>query len=120
MTRIPLDPSTKKPLVYHLLDDLANYELCVEFETRKYQCVSSSSSSVIPIVLPTEQPVSTLPTVAPSGFYVTGKVFIDYNENGVQDSGEPSLSDASVSITNRSGDIVCMPRTDSFGYSFVI
>lgn len=115
LTTLPLDPSTGKPLSYHLLDDQVNYELCVNFETRPYQCVSSNTSSIIPTIYPSDSPVSNLPTISPSGFSISGKVFIDYNENGVQDSGEPSFSDATLAITASSGDIVCSPKTDSFG-----
>jgi hypothetical protein len=109
LTSAPLDPRTKEPLSYKIRDDKINYELCMEFEMKASSCVSSSVNA-----FPTATPLS--PTVADvAGFPVTGTVFLDFNENGVQDSGEPAFANASVRVVDTADSTICSLKTDTAG-----
>lgn len=48
---LPLDPKTQQSYEYKILDAQGNYQLCVNYETKPVDCVSSSVSSVIPTVI---------------------------------------------------------------------
>lgn len=57
---IPLDPETGGQYSYQTMDNNYNYELCVNFESKAPQCVSSSiDTSDIPMVIATPTPVAT-------------------------------------------------------------
>ncbi len=57
---IPQDPETGGQYSYQTMDNNYNYELCVNFESKAPQCVSSSiDTSDIPMVIATPTPAAT-------------------------------------------------------------
>jgi hypothetical protein len=116
LTRVPMDPSSGKPLRYSLLADNFNYQLCADYETKQLACATSSSVSDIPVVTPTEAIMSSSPAEnSNSSNLITGTVFIDYNENGIQDSGDPVFAGATLDIMNNNHAVVCNVKTDAAG-----
>ncbi|MEK7571753.1 MAG: hypothetical protein AAB553_05765 [Patescibacteria group bacterium] len=53
---IPVDPKTGGQYKYLLDPSGRRYELCVVFETKALQCISSSADTTIPVILPSTNP----------------------------------------------------------------
>jgi|SRR5579885_434739 len=52
---VPSDPKTHALYSYSLVDEQGDYQLCINFETKPPQCVSSGQSSSIPTISPASQ-----------------------------------------------------------------
>ena len=44
-----------------------------------------------------------------------GKLFFDYNANGIQNAGEPAVAGASVQLKDNAGSVIAGTLTDSSG-----
>lgn len=113
MKEIPRDPKTNGNYDYSLMDNQRDFELCVIFETQPVQCISSSTDSAIPTVLPTEE-ATVLNPLAPT---VTGLVFLDVDGNGKRDAVdvETPFADMTVVIKDAGSKTACEARTDTTG-----
>jgi|GEM_PF-1561914 len=112
---VPKDPKSQGDYAYTPLDSQLNYELCITFETQSAQCVSSTTSSAIPTVLPSSVMEELNGDVAST---VTGEVFFDGNGNGKKDSGEGAFIDAPVTVTDAAKKVICDVKTDRTGTYF--
>jgi hypothetical protein len=111
---VPKDPKTGKDYSYKTLDKQMNYDLCITFEVQAEQCVSSATSSSIPVVRPNDMGTDTNSSVAST---ITGLVFLDGNANGKKDGkdAETAFVDAPITISDMSSKPVCQVRTDTTG-----
>lgn len=112
---VPKDPKSNGDYAYTPLDSQLNYELCITFETQAAQCVSSTTSSVIPTVLPSGVMEELNGDVAST---ITGEVFFDGNGDGKKDTGEAAFLDAPVTITDANQKVICDVKTDRTGTYF--
>jgi hypothetical protein len=109
---VPKDP-TGREYQYKLLD-AGGYELCIPFELKEVQCVSSETSqNTQESVVETAIPPVNIPN-SPT-FIINGLVYTDANNDKFQQKDEPGIGSEIVYVADETGKEVCKKITDSKG-----
>lgn len=108
---IPKDPRTREEYEYRLSN--GNYELCVKFEIKPVECFSGSSRSDSSLI-DTETVVPEV-SEAMESFSINGLVFMDKNNDKVQQADEAVNSSVLVHVAGSEGNEICQELTDAKG-----